>query len=151
MKREYPFSSSDSPAADVGQIARFPTIDCETYREQTIGNQMADPNSLLYFPSLVENQRDLNQAVQASSMLACTFDTVVQDERDEAVDFSVFGRVLLVALALAELTLSFSERADLAGQEALVGELRKRMGRVNEQLDLVVDGQCDQLLDTMNS
>ena len=38
--------------------------------------------------------------MQASSMLAVTFDEVLKDERNEIADFGVFGRVLLIALAL---------------------------------------------------
>ena len=133
---EYSFSSSGSPAADAGLIGRFPLLDPKARAEQRVGDQMADPNSLLYFPSLHENQRDLNNVVQDASSLAVTFDEVVRDERDEAADFAVFGRVLLVALALVELTISFADRADMTGHGALVAELRKRIGR-DEQLGLI--------------
>lgn len=150
MKREYPFSSG-SPAADAGQIGRFPLIDCEAHVEPTVGDQMADPNSLLCFPSLHEGQRDLNAVVQASSMLACTFDTVVVDERDESLDFAVFARAALVSLALVELTVTFAEPADMTGHVGLVRELLKRLGRVEKQLTLVADCQCDELLDTLNN
>jgi hypothetical protein len=156
MKREYPFSSNGSPAADVGSISRFPLLDSEAIVEQTVGDQMADPNSLLYFPALHGTRRELNEAVQAAAALAVTFDAVVKDERDEAADFGVFGRVALVALALValalvELTVSFAEPADLTGHGALVRELHTRLGRVEKQLGLVVDRQCDQLLDSLNN
>lgn len=148
---EYPFSLGGNPAADASPIGRFPLLDCESYREQTVGDQMADSNSLLYFPSLCEGQRDLNEAVQAAASLAIAFDTVVRDERDESADFAVFGRTLLVSLALVELTVTFANEDDMTGHVALVRELCKRLARVEKQLGLVVDKQVDELLDTMNS